>query len=69
MNKTKSQIIEETLILIDKYNDFIRINSLEEKVGIIRCGPDFSSLKKNVILSMNRALLDKFNRLKSQYSK
>lgn len=66
-NRTKVQLIEETLVLIDKYNDFIKANGLEEKIGIFHCGPDFSSLKKNVILSMNRGILDKLNRLKSKY--
>lgn len=62
-NRTKTQLIEDTMVLIEKYNDFIRTNDLD--IELIHA--DISAFKKNVILSLNRGILDKLNRLKSKY--
>lgn len=62
-NRTKAQLIEDTMVLIEKYNDFIRTNDLD--IELIHA--DISAFKKNVILSLNRGILDKLNRLKSKY--
>lgn len=62
-DRTKAQLIEDTKVLIEKYNDFVRTNDLDTEL----IHADISAFKKNVILSLNRGILDKLNRLKSKY--